>query len=101
LDPIPFWPVLAWGFAAIPGRSRIGFGKTWLEPGGQCDTARAGRDWGDLIRGNDGLIGDVDEPAGTGSMPFICVVPGGGIVPAGDLAGLGGTPAVRFVTGSV
>ena len=64
------------GVRGDTGRSRIGFGKTWMEPGGSAVTARAGCDWGGLIRGNDDLIGDVGEPAGTGSMPFICLVPG-------------------------
>jgi hypothetical protein len=44
---------------------------------GSAITARAGRDCGGLIRGNDGLIGDGGEPAGTGSVQFICVVPVG------------------------
>jgi hypothetical protein len=58
------------GLPAILGRSRIGFGN--FMAGTRAVPSKA---WGGLIRGNDGLIGDVDEPAGTGSMQFICVVP--------------------------
>ena len=62
------------GFAAMLGRARIGIGNfmadTW-----RAVPSKARCDWGRLIPGNDRLIGDVDEPVGTGSVQFICVVP--------------------------
>ena len=64
------------GFAAMLGRARIGIGNfmadTW-----RAVPSKARCDWGRLIPGNDRLIGDVDEPDGTGSVQFICVVPVG------------------------
>ena len=100
LDAIPCWPVLAWGFAAILGRSRIGIGD-FMDGTLRAVPSKARRDWGGFIRGNDGLIGDVDEPAATGSMQFICVVPGLRDHAGARSGGLGGAPAVRFMTGSI
>ena len=61
------------GFAAMLGRARIGIGNfmadTW-----RAVPSKARCDWGRLIPGNDRLIGDVDEPDGTGSVQFIFVV---------------------------